>query len=157
MSQTLCFDISQVPEIIRSPFSDFWDFRGKASAVAVAGYPCFILGEKNEGEEMELTKDEIRCTRALTGAVGDVFGRLREGFAEGVLYDALSLILSGPCTDFFGFTEHPTTGATYHVTATFLPDKFREAVASTAYKLLVGRFHASPYFIRGEKNENQRQ
>lgn len=87
---------------------------------------------------MELTKDKIRCDRGLTGAVGDVFGWFRaEGFAEGIVCDAVSLILSGPCTDFFEFTEQPTTDATYYVTATFLPDKFRGAVASTAYKFLI--------------------
>ncbi len=96
-----------------------------------------------KGQEVELTKDEIRCDRALTGAVCDVFGRPREGFTEGILYDTVSLVLSGDCVRFFKLTEHLTTDATYHVTATFLPDKFGAAVASTAYKLLIDRFHAS--------------
>ena len=46
MSQTLCSGVPQVPEIIRSPFSGFRDFRGKAPAAAKASYPCFIRGEK---------------------------------------------------------------------------------------------------------------
>lgn len=53
---------------------------------------------------------------------------------------ACEILLSRP-NDCVAVTRHPAPGTTYHLTATFLPDEFRNLVTSAAYERLADLGH----------------
>ena len=100
-------------------------------------------------EQPALQEDESWGTHMLTFAldVADVLrasGATSEAVAEAIdlaLADLSHRMDAGEIPDFFVITEHPTLGTTYHVTLSFLPDKFRGDLTSAANELLIRDGH----------------
>ena len=85
-------------------------------------------------------KDEVWGARALAVAT-DVAEMLRGccgtgGGVSEVVQDLAANLLDSESPSFIRVTRHPAPGATYHVTATFLEDKFREDLAAAAHERL---------------------
>ncbi len=103
-------------------------------------------------QQLELPENEVWSGEdgELAGAIGDILrasGRIDQSFLSSVIDTVdltAGLIFNSSFTDFFVVTEHPTDGATCNVTCTFLSDKFRMAVASSAYQRLIEIGHNIP-------------
>ncbi len=98
---------------------------------------------------MVLSENEIRGSESgqLSRVVADIL-RMFRGSAEPslevvnrVVCDAALQISQGHTPDLFRVTRHPALGATYHLTAAFLPNKFRNLVTSAAYERLATLGH----------------
>ena len=89
-------------------------------------------------------EDEI-WSRKIGELAGDVADILRKSCAsgdaalesaDGVVADVAGEILTGRFHDFVVITRHAASEATYHVTATFLFDEFRQALTTAAHQRL---------------------
>ena len=103
-----------------------------------------------------------RKIRELAGDVAGVLRTARAGalpaleITDGAVAEAASEILASCFGDFVLVTRRTAPGATYQVTATFLFDEFRDALAVAANKSLarfahcgtqlVTEFFGSPFF-----------
>ena len=82
-------------------------------------------------------------TAAITLNIVDMF------HASGASPDVIEDVICGLAQEvescdpmrFFEFRKRPATGATYHLTATFLADEFGQYLTETANELLLRRVH----------------